>query len=214
MVDFILHIDKYLEEIVLNYGYYVYAILFLIVFLETGLVIVPFLPGDSLLFVAGALCGNGTLNVAAVMVIFIVAAILGDALNYYIGSRVGKQMKNMRTAKYVEKEDMSKSEAFFRKHGPKTIIIARFVPVVRRFAPFIAGTTHMKYSRFFIYNVVGAILWVVTFVTAGYFFGNIPFIKDHIVLISIGIALIGLVIILIVNALEKRDEKHSKKKSN
>lgn len=211
MIDFILHIDQYLEDIVLNYGHYIYAILFLIVFLETGLVIVPFLPGDSLLFVAGALAGNGTLNLAAIMAVFIVAAILGDAFNYYIGSRVGKQMKNMRSAKYVEKEDMSKSEAFFKKHGAKTIIIARFVPVVRRFAPFIAGTTHMKYSRFLIYNVVGAILWVVTFVTAGYFFGNIPFIKDRIVLISIGFVLIALVVILIMNAREKISENHNKK---
>lgn len=212
MIDFILHIDQYLEDIVLNYGHYIYAILFLIVFLETGLVIVPFLPGDSLLFVAGALAGNGTLNVAAVMIIFIVAAILGDAFNYFIGSRVGKQMKNMRSAKYVEKEDMSKSEAFFKKHGAKTIIIARFVPVVRRFAPFIAGTTHMKYSRFFIYNVVGAILWVVSFVTAGYFFGNIPFIKDRIVLISIGFVLVAVVVILVMNAIEKVNEKKQNKK--
>lgn len=211
MVDFILHIDNHIVDIVNNYGYLVYAVLFLIVFCETGLVVVPFLPGDSLLFLAGALSGNKTLNIAAVLIIFIVAAILGDALNYRIGAHFGGQVKNMKSGKYVDEENMEQSEDFFERHGAKTIIIARFVPVVRRFAPFLAGASRMKYSRFFAYNVVGAVLWVLAFVLAGYFFGNIPFIKDRIILISIGMLIIALIVILVMRGVERVKEKKNKK---
>lgn len=216
MIDFILHLDNHIVELVNNYGPFVYAILFLIVFCETGLVVVPFLPGDSLLFMAGALSVNGTLNVVAVFIIFVVAAILGDALNYQIGKHFGSRVEKSESPRFIKKENLEKTQEFFQRHGAKTIVIARFVPIVRTFAPFLAGAGHMKYGRFFSYNVVGAILWVATFVLAGYLFGNIPFIKNNLTLIVIGMILLTLVPIGIykVNDMIKVKKKTKTKKSN
>lgn len=214
MIDFILHLDNHIVELVQTYGYLVYAILFLIVFCETGLVVVPFLPGDSLLFMAGALSVNGTLNIFAVIIIFIAAAILGDALNYQIGKHFGTRIEHSDSPRFIKKENLEKTQDFFKRHGAKTIVIARFVPIVRTFAPFLAGAGHMKYSRFFSYNVVGAILWVLTFVMAGYLFGNIPFIKNNLTLIVIAMILLTLIPVGIYQIKDMIDKKKKAKKSN
>lgn len=214
MIDFILHLDNHIVELVNNYGTFVYAILFLIVFCETGLVVVPFLPGDSLLFMAGALSVNGTLNVVAVFIIFVAAAILGDALNYQIGKRLGKRVERSDSPRFINQKNIEQTQEFFQRHGAKTIVIARFVPIVRTFAPFLAGAGHMRYARFFGYNVVGAVLWVTTFVLAGYLFGNIPFIKNNLTLIVIGMILITLIPIMVyklrdmINANKKTKKSH------
>lgn len=213
MIDFILHLDNHIVELVNNYGVFVYVILFLIVFCETGLVVVPFLPGDSLLFMAGALSVNGTLNVGIVFVIFVAAAILGDALNYQIGKHFGARVEKSKSPRFIKKENLEKTQEFFQRHGAKTIVIARFVPIIRTFAPFLAGAGHMRYARFFGYNVVGAVLWVATFVLAGYLFGNIPFIKNNLTLIVIGMILLTLVPIGIYKINDMIKVKRKTKKS-
>jgi membrane-associated protein len=214
MIDFILHLDNHIVELVNNYGTFVYAILFLIVFCETGLVVVPFLPGDSLLFMAGALSVNGTLNVVAVFIIFVAAAILGDALNYQIGKRLGKRVERSDSPRFINQKNIEQTQEFFQRHGAKTIVIARFVPIVRTFAPFLAGAGHMRYARFFGYNVVGAVLWVTTFVLAGYLFGNIPFIKNNLTLIVIGMILITLIPIMVYKLRDMIKANKKTKKSH
>ena len=176
LVDFVLHLDVHLNEIIQNFGIWTYLILFLIIFLETGVVITPFLPGDSLLFAAGSFAALGSLNVWVLFITLTFAAILGDTINYWIGHFIGPKAfgGNIR---FLKKEYLDRTHDFYEKHGGKTIILARFIPIIRTFAPFVAGIGAMNYSRFIVYNVVGAILWVALFTFGGYFFGNLPFVK-------------------------------------
>jgi membrane-associated protein len=191
VIDFILNIDQHLTELTAAYGPWVYGILFLIVFCETGLVVTPFLPGDSLLFVAGAIALHGTLDVHLLVVLLIIAAILGDALNYSIGRFFGLRLFSNPESKIFRREHLELTRAFYARHGGKTIILARFVPIVRTFAPFVAGMSHMSYRRFAAYNVVGAILWVTSFTYAGYWFGNLPVIKNNLHYLIVGIILVS-----------------------
>lgn len=192
VLDFILHIDVHLGEIISNYGMVTYAILFAIIFIETGLVFVPFLPGDSLLFAAGAFAALGSLNVWIVIGLMIVAAIAGDTLNYWIGHFFGDALvKNPKVP--IKKEHIEETQKFFDKHGGKTIILARFVPIVRTFAPFVAGIGRMHYGQFISYNIIGGISWVLVATLAGFFFGNIPFVKDNFSLVVLGIVGVSVV---------------------
>ena len=191
IIDFVLHIDKYLNLILQQYGLFTYFILFLIIFLETGLVIAPFLPGDSLLFVVGALAAGGSFNLIISIIILSIAAILGDTLNYFIGSHFGKKI--FTGNRFFKPEYLEKTKAFYEKHGKKTIIYARFIPVIRTFAPFIAGIGRMPYMQFLLYNVVGGIVWVTLFLVGGYFFGNFPIIKNNLSVVIVIIILISFV---------------------
>ena len=194
-IDLILHLDKHLADWAAQYGAMTYALLFGIIFLETGVVIFPFLPGDSLLFTAGALSAKagGTLNPVLLFFVFVAAAVLGDSVNFEIGKRLGPGLfKDGRKIPFFKKENLAKTEAFFKKHGKKAIIIARFVPVVRTFAPFVAGTGQMHYGTFLTYNVIGGLLWVTLLLGSGYLFGNIPFIQSHFYLVVIVIVLLSL----------------------
>lgn len=180
LIDFILHIDQHLVEIVSNYKTWTYLILFLIIFAETGLVVTPFLPGDSLLFAAGAIIAKeeSGLNIVIMAIILIIAAILGDLVNYHVGKYVGPKAFSGKY-RFLKKEYLERTQAFYNKHGGKTIIYARFIPIIRTFAPFVAGIGTMTYLRFATYNVVGGIAWVVSFLLLGYYFGGLPVIKDN-----------------------------------
>lgn len=179
LIDFILHVDEHLLEFITNYGVWVYGILFLIIFVETGLVVMPFLPGDSLLFAAGMLAAStGALNPWLLILLLFIAAVLGDTLNYHIGKYIGPRVFEIES-KFINKQHLIKTSQFFEKHGGKTIIFARFVPFARTFAPFVAGASSMNYKYFLSYNAIGGFLWIGAFVIAGYLFGNVPFIKEH-----------------------------------
>ena len=192
LIDFVLHIDVHLVEIVNSYQTWTYLILFLIIFAETGLVVTPFLPGDSLLFAAGAILAKpeSELNIYFMCVLLIVAGVLGDMVNYHIGKYVGPKAFSGKY-KLLKKEYLDKTQAFYDKHGGKTIIYARFIPIVRTFAPFIAGIGTMTYSRFSSYNIVGAVAWVVSFLFLGYFFGGLPIIKDNFTLVVFAIIVLS-----------------------
>lgn len=179
LLDFILHLDTHLAALVSQYGLLTYAILFAIIFAETGFVVTPFLPGDSLLFAAGAIASLGSLNVWLIVVLLIIAAILGDTVNYWIGHFFGRKIVDNPRIKFINQEHIDKTEQFYKKHGAKTIILARFVPIVRTFAPFVAGVGTMDYGKFITYNVVGGIIWVALFTLLGYFFGNMPVIQEN-----------------------------------
>ena len=181
IIDFILHIDVHLAELVQNYGMWIYAILFMIIFCETGLVVTPFLPGDSLLFVAGTLAaiGSNHINVHLMVLLLISAAILGDACNYVIGKYFGEKLFSNPDSKIFKQSYLQQTHDFYEKHGGKTIILARFVPIIRTFAPFVAGMGSMTYRLFFSYNIIGGIVWVVLFMYAGYFFGELEFVKKN-----------------------------------
>jgi len=190
--DMILHVDKTLEVLIQQYGTLVYAVLFAIIFCETGLVVLFFFPGDTLLFIAGALCALGEMNLAFLMFLLIAAAVLGNTLNYWIGEAIGQRVFT-HDYRWLNKQALHRTHDFFEKHGGKTIILARFVPVVRTFAPFVAGVSDMTHARFQLYNVTGATLWVVLLTTAGYFFGNIAIVREHlteIVLFGVGVAVV------------------------
>lgn len=187
LVDFILHIDVHLNELCLNYGAWVYAILFAIVFCETGLVVTPFLPGDSLLFAVGAMAALGALDVKLVTPLLIIAAVFGDGINYAIGAKMGERVFQNDASRFFKKAHLIKTQEFYERHGGKTIIIARFMPIIRTFAPFVAGVGTMAYARFFLFNVVGAVLWVALFVLAGFFFGNLPVVKHNFTLVIFAI---------------------------
>lgn len=189
-LDLILHLDKHLPEIMAAYGHLIYAILFAVVFCETGLVVTPFLPGDSLLFACGALAAAAPegMDIKIVTAIFLVSAVLGDACNYMIGEKLGLHLIESQN-KLIKKEHIDKASAFYEKHGHKAIVLARFVPIVRTFAPFVAGIGKMHYTTFAHYNVLGAIAWVTLFVGGGYFFGNIPLIKKNFTLVTLGIVI-------------------------
>jgi membrane-associated protein len=194
LVDMLLHVDKTLGTLLAQYGVYVYAVLFAIVFCETGLVVLFFFPGDTLLFIAGAFCATGEMSYPLLMLLLIVAAVTGNTLNYYIGGAIGHRVFT-HDYRWLNKDALRRTHDFFEKHGGKTIILARFVPVVRTFAPFVAGVSDMTHTRFQMFNITGAVLWVAGLVTAGYFFGNIPVVRDHltaIVLIGVGAAVVPL----------------------
>lgn len=194
-IDFILHIDSHLVSIVNNFGNWTYLILFLIIFIETGAVILPFLPGDSLLFAASALAANPEyhLNIWIFVTLFLIAPIAGDSLNFSIGKKVGKKLtKNSFFGKFIKEDDLNRTEAFFEKHGGIAISLARFMPIIRTFAPFVAGGSGVKYSKFIRYNVCGAIAWVTLCCGGGFFFGNFPFVKQHFSMIVIGIIVVSL----------------------
>ncbi|HEX6070035.1 MAG TPA: DedA family protein [Longimicrobiaceae bacterium] len=190
LVEFILHIDRHLTEIVRDYGGWTYAILFLIIFAETGLVVTPFLPGDSLLFAAGALTAQGAMDIVPLYLLLLVAAISGDQLNYWIGSKVGVHAFDGRF-RFLKQQHLERTQHFFRRYGGKTIVIARFIPIVRTYAPFVAGAGGMEYSRFIIFNVGGAFLWITIFLLGGFFFGNIPVVQENFGLVVIGIIVVS-----------------------
>ena len=192
IIDFILHIDQHLATLSASYGLWIYAILFLIVFCETGLVVTPFLPGDSLLFAAGGIAAVGDMNIHIMVLVLLVAAILGDAVNFMIGKYYGSRLFANPDSKIFRRAYLNKTHAFYEKHGGKTIIIARFVPIVRTFAPFVAGMGNMNYGQFIRYNVIGAVLWVVLFSYAGYFFANIPVVKNNLGLVLGGIIVLSI----------------------
>ncbi len=178
-MDLILNLDEHLAGFVNQYGFFTYAVLFLIIFAETGFVVTPFLPGDSLLFAAGTIAALGSLNIWLLVVIFAVAAIAGDTLNYWIGHFFGQQIVDNPNIPFINQEHINKTEQFYKKHGGKTIILARFVPIVRTFAPFVAGIGKMHYGTFIAYNILGGIIWISLFTFAGYFFGNIAWVKEN-----------------------------------
>ena len=179
LIDFILHVDQHLAHFVQTYGSWVYVVLFAVVFVETGLVVMPFLPGDSLLFVTGALCGLGLLNLPASMALLFAAAVLGDQLNYTIGRHLGPQVFQWENSRFFNKAAFNSAHAFYEKHGGVTVIVARFLPFVRTFAPFVAGVSEMSRAKFTLYNIVGALIWVMGLVLVGYFFGNMPWVQKH-----------------------------------
>lgn len=191
-IDLFLHLDTYLETFVREYGIWAYAVLFAVIFCETGLVVMPLLPGDSLLFVAGMLAGGGLFNVHLLCLLLFIAAVAGDALNYTIGRYFGHKLFANPNSKVFRRDHLEKTHAFYEKHGGKTIIIARFVPIVRTFAPFVAGMAEMSYAKFFTFNVVGAFVWVYSLTFAGYLLGGISFIKDNLTLIILGIIFVSI----------------------
>lgn len=199
-IDVLLHLDKYLSVIIQNYGFGTYLILFLIIFCETGLVVTPFLPGDSLLFAAGAFAALGSLDIKLLLLIVGVAAVLGDTANYTIGKKIGRKIYEMENVKLIKKEHLLKARDFYEKYGAVTIIIARFIPIIRTFAPFVAGVGEMRYMKFLSFNIVGGLTWAALVTLVGYYFGNLPVVKHNfslvifaIIFISIMPAVIGVI---------------------
>lgn len=193
VMEFILNLDKHLKELVSQYGFLTYGILFAIVFAETGLVVTPFLPGDSLLFASGAIAALGSFHLGIILITLMTAAVLGDTVNYWIGHFFGKKLVDNPRIRFINQEHIDKTEQFFEKYGGKTIILARFVPIVRTFAPFVAGVGSMEYGKFIAYNIIGGALWVSIFTLAGYFFGNMPFIQEnfhYVIFTIIGLSLV------------------------
>lgn len=193
LVDFIVHIDRHLAEIIASYGLWTYAVLWLIIFAETGLVVTPFLPGDSLLFAAGTFCAKPEtgLNVHLMAVLLWVAAVLGDTVNYWLGSRIGPAVFKREDSMFLRKKHLERAHAFFEKYGGRAIILARFVPIVRTFVPFVAGVGRMHYGRFIAYNVLGGFIWIYFFLYAGYWFGGLPFIQRNFKLVILAIIIIS-----------------------
>lgn len=206
LVNFILHIGDHLQELVNNYGNWIYAILFAIVFCETGLVVLPFLPGDSMLFAAGTIAAVGDMNIFVLISLLIVAAILGDFVNFEIGKHFGQKLFSNPNSKIFKQSYLQKTHDYYEKYGGRTIIIARFIPIVRTFAPFVGGMGNMNYAQFARYNIVGAVLWVVSFTTLGYFFGQLPFVKEHFSWIMIAIIVFS-VVPMIVEIIRHRKDK-------
>jgi membrane-associated protein len=196
-MDFVLHLDSYIGLAIQQYGIWVYLLLFLIIFLETGLVVTPFLPGDSLLFAAGAFAALGSLDITLLFLLLAGAAILGDTANYWIGNRLGPRIFRKKTGRLFREEYLESAHAFYEKYGGKAIFLARFVPVVRTFAPFVAGIGKMSYRRFLTYNIIGGLAWVSIFLFGGFYFGNLPWVQENFTLVILAIILISFVPILI-----------------
>lgn len=190
-IDLILHLDKHLNDIIQQYGMWTYSILFLIIFCETGLVVTPILPGDSLLFAAGTFAATGSLQVEWLLLLLSIAAVGGDTLNYWIGAYVGPKIFHKENVRFLNKEYLKRTHEFYEKYGGKTIIIARFMPIIRTFAPFVAGIGKMTYGKFISYNVIGGIVWIFSFTLGGYYFGNIPVVKKNFTLVILAIIFIS-----------------------
>jgi membrane-associated protein len=197
LVDILLHVDQHLQVIIQSYGGWTYLILFLIIFCETGLVVTPFLPGDSLLFAAGAFAATGVLDVGLLFVLLSIAAIAGDTVNYWMGNMVGPRVFRKEQVRFLNKKHLERTHQFYERHGGKTIIIARFMPIIRTFAPFVAGIGQMTYARFVLYNVAGGLLWIAICLFAGYFFGNLPIVKQNFSLVILAIIIISVLPALI-----------------
>jgi membrane-associated protein len=200
ILDWLLHLDKHLNELVASVGStWVYVVLFGIIFCETGLVILPFLPGDSLLFAVGALCAsdNSQLSLIVMIPLLTLAAVLGDAANYWTGAKIGPKIFQSDRSRWLNRKHLDRAQVFYEKYGAKTIIIARFVPIVRTFAPFVAGVGKMNFGRFWLYNVVGGVVWVTLFLVAGYWFGNLAWVKDNFVFVTLGIIAVSVIPIVI-----------------
>lgn len=208
VTDYIIHLDRHVAELVENYGGWALLILFLIIFCETGLVVTPFLPGDSLLFAAGAIAGTGALNVGTLILLLTIAAILGDSTNYWIGSRIGTRAFS-ENARVLRLEYLRRAQEFFARYGGKTIVIARFVPIVRTYAPFVAGVAGMRYQRFLTFNVLGGIAWILIFVVGGYLFGAIPVVEDNFGLVIVAVILLSLMPVLFEYSRTRRARKIS-----
>ncbi|KND20369.1 DedA family protein [Moraxella osloensis] len=206
LVNFILHIGDHLQELVNNYGNWIYAILFAIVFCETGLVVLPFLPGDSMLFAAGTIAAVGDMNIFVLIGLLIVAAVLGDFVNFEIGKHFGQKLFSNPNSKIFKQSYLQKTHDYYERYGGRTIIIARFIPIVRTFAPFVGGMGNMNYAQFARYNIVGAVLWVVSFTTLGYFFGQLPFVKEHFSWIMIAIIVFS-VVPMVIEIIRHRKDK-------
>jgi membrane-associated protein len=212
LIDFILHIDTHLNVIIQSYGLWSYVILFVIVFCETGLVVTPFLPGDSLLFAAGAFAAIGAFDVKLVFLIITIAAIGGDTVNYWIGHIIGPKVFHKENVRFLNKKHLERTHEFYERYGGKTIILARFVPIIRTFAPFVAGIGKMTYWHFITYNIVGGIAWPLLFIFGGYFFGNLPLVKKYFTLVILAIILISVMPIiyeLVRTRLQSRDKTPS-----
>jgi membrane-associated protein len=207
LIDFILHLDKHLVEIVQQYGTLSYGILFLIIFCETGLVVTPFLPGDSLLFAVGALAAKGALKVYWIYLLLGLAAILGDSTNYWIGYFVGPKVFRSESSRWLNRKHLERTHGFYKKYGGKTVIVARFIPIIRTFAPFVAGIGRMAYLKFLLFSVTGTVLWIGGFVTAGYWFGNIPFVQENFSVVVIAIIIISLMPAVIEALRAKRAQR-------
>jgi membrane-associated protein len=190
-VDFFIHLDKYLPLIIQSFGIWAYVILFMVIFCETGLVVTPILPGDSLLFALGAFAAHGALNIEILLILLCIAAIAGDTVNYSIGHYIGPKVFHYQDSRFFKKEYLLRTHQFYEKHGGKTIVIARFVPIIRTFAPFVAGIGAMKYSKFILYNICGGISWICLFLLGGYFFGGMPIVKHNFTLVIIAIIIIS-----------------------
>ncbi len=211
LIDLFVHLDTYLNVVIQQYGVWIYCILFVVVFLETGIVVTPFLPGDSLLFTAGALAARGDLAVGWLFMLLLLAAVLGDTVNYSIGHLVGPRAFHGQN-RFFKREHLDRTHQFYVRHGGKTIVLARFIPIIRTFAPFVAGIGRMSYGRFVIYNVLGGLLWTVLFVFGGYYFGNQPLVKRHFTLVILAIivlSLMPLVIELVQNYRRKARQTHA-----
>ena len=207
IMEFILHLDVHLASLVQNYGILVYVLLFLIVFCETGLVVLPFLPGDSLIFAAGALAATGSLNVTILFTILFLAAVCGDTINYWVGSKLGLHLAKGEHIHFIKEEHIEKTKRFYVKYGNKTIVLARFVPIVRTFAPFVAGVGAMKYTQFILYNLIGGFLWVGLFIFGGFLFGNIPIVKENFSLVILGIILTSFIPVIIEIVKHKKEKR-------
>ena len=193
IIDFIIHLDTHLSDLIQTYGLWTYLILFVVIFCETGLVVTPFLPGDSLIFAAGTFAARGDLKVGWLFLVLAAAAVIGDTVNYWIGKIIGPKIFHKEKTRFFKKEYLDRTHEFYEKYGAETIIIARFVPIIRTFAPFVAGIGRMTYLKFISYNVIGGVGWVAIFTFGGYFFGNIPFVKNNFSIVIIAIILISLV---------------------
>ena len=207
LIDIFLHLDEFLGEIIRTYGAWTYLLLFVIIFMETGLVVTPFLPGDSLIFAAGTFAALGYMNIGLLFLLLATAAILGDTVNYWIGHYIGPRAFSG-NVRFLKKEYMDRTHAFYEKHGGKTIILARFVPIVRTFAPFVAGVGAMSYGKFISYNIIGGLAWVASFLFLGYFFGNLPFVQKNFEFVVIAIVLIS-VLPAVIEYLKERARPHT-----
>lgn len=205
LINVILHLDKYINVIVQNYGVWTYVLIFITIFCETGLVVTPFLPGDSIIFATGALASIRILNVFALFIIYFIAAVAGDTVNYHIGKKIGKDILEKKNTRFINKEYLKKAHIFYEKHGSMTIAFGRFIPIIRTFVPFVAGIGEMRYSEFIVYNMLGGFLWVTLFLGGGYFFGGLPFIKQHFSFVVIAIVIISIIPAIITFIKEKRN---------